>query len=86
MSVVGLQFLKTKLLGVPIPFHRDFPEVNLAVLREEARWTEKLRRGVVFIKEIVPASRRHLGRARHLQRELRHPADAGGDHSRFVSI
>ena len=53
VSVVGLRFLKTKLLGVPIPFHRDFPEVNLRfyvrrVVEGQAR------RGVVFIKEIVP--------------------------------
>ena len=53
VSVVGLQFLKTKLLGVPIPFHRDFPEVNLRfyVKREI---DGEVRRGVVFIKEIVP--------------------------------
>ena len=53
VSVVGLRFLKTKLLGVPIPFHRDFPEVNLRfyVRREVER---EVRRGVVFIKEIVP--------------------------------
>ena len=53
MSVVGLRFLKTKLLGVPIPFHRDFPEVNLRFyVRREVEG--QVRRGVVFIKEIVP--------------------------------
>lgn len=53
VSVVGLRFLKTKLLGVPIPFHRDFPEVNLRFyVRREV--DGELRRGVVFIKEIVP--------------------------------
>lgn len=53
VSVVGLQFLKTKLLGVSIPFHRDFPEVNLRFyVRREV--DGELRRGVVFIKEIVP--------------------------------
>lgn len=53
VSVVGLRFLKTKLLGVPIPFHRDFPEVNLRFyVRREVDGV--LRRGVVFIKEIVP--------------------------------
>ena len=52
VSVVGLRFLKTKLLGVPIPFHRDFPEVNLRFyVRREV--DGELRRGVVFIKEIV---------------------------------
>jgi uncharacterized protein len=29
VSVVGFQFLDTCLLGVVIPFHRDFEEVNL---------------------------------------------------------
>ena len=53
VSVVGLRFLKTKLLGVPIPFHRDFPEVNLRFyVRREV--DGETRRGVVFIKEIVP--------------------------------
>lgn len=53
VSVVGLRFLKTKLLGVPIPFHRDFPEVNLRFyVRREV--DGEVRRGVVFIKEIVP--------------------------------
>ena len=53
VSVVGLRFLKTRLLGVPIPFHRDFPEVNLRFyVRREV--DGELRRGVVFIKEIVP--------------------------------
>ena len=28
-SVVGFQFLDTRLLGIPVPFHRDFEEVNL---------------------------------------------------------
>ncbi len=53
VSVVGLRFLKTKLLGLPIPFHRDFPEVNLRFyVRREV--DGEVRRGVVFIKEIVP--------------------------------
>ena len=29
VSLVGFMFLKTKLLGVTIPFHSNFPEVNL---------------------------------------------------------
>ena len=29
VSMVGFLFLNTKLLGVPVPFHRDFEEVNL---------------------------------------------------------
>jgi uncharacterized protein YqjF (DUF2071 family) len=49
LSVVGFLFLDTRVLGVPIPFHRDFEEVNL---RFYVRRGEK--RGVVFVKEIVP--------------------------------
>ncbi len=53
LSVVGFLFLDTRLLGVPVPFHRDFEEVNLRfyVRRKSA---DTWRRGVVFIREIVP--------------------------------
>ena len=29
ISVVGFMFLNTRVFGVPIPFHRNFEEVNL---------------------------------------------------------
>ncbi len=29
VSVVGFRFLDTRVLGVPVPLHRDFDEVNL---------------------------------------------------------
>ncbi len=52
-SLVAFKFLDTKVLGVPIPFHINFEEINLRfyVRRETA---EETKRGVVFIKEIVP--------------------------------
>jgi uncharacterized protein len=53
VSVVGFHFLNTRVLGLPIPFHQNFEEVNLRFYvrrRAEEGW----RRGVVFIKEIVP--------------------------------
>ncbi|MGI9543864.1 MAG: YqjF family protein [Cyclobacteriaceae bacterium] len=53
VSLVGFMFLNTKLLGVPIPFHRNFEEVNLRFYvrhHHKGEW----RRGVVFAKEIVP--------------------------------
>ena len=31
VSVVGFLFLKTRVFGIPIPFHRDFEEVNLRI-------------------------------------------------------
>src|SRR5712691_12587094 len=53
VSVVGFLFLQTRVLGIPIPFHRDFEEVNLRIyVRRKAE--DGWRRGVVFIKEIVP--------------------------------
>jgi uncharacterized protein YqjF (DUF2071 family) len=53
VSLVGFRFLNTKVRGMPIPFHRDFDEVNLRFYvkrREDA----VVKRGVVFIQEIVP--------------------------------
>ncbi len=53
VSVVGFLFLRTRVLGIPIPFHQDFEEVNLRFyVRRKAN--DEWRRGVVFIKEIVP--------------------------------
>lgn len=53
VSIVGFLFQRTRILGLPIPFHRSFEEVNLRFyVRHKAR--EGWRRGVVFIKEIVP--------------------------------
>lgn len=53
VSLVGFMFLDTRVLRVPIPFHVNFEEVNLRfyVRRETG---DELRRGVVFVKEIVP--------------------------------
>lgn len=53
VSLVAFKFFDTKVLGVPIPFHINFLEVNLRfyVRREN---DNELRRGVVFVKEIVP--------------------------------
>lgn len=53
VSLVGFRFLRTRLLGVPVPFHANFDEVNLRFYVRCDVPTET-RRGVVFIKEIVP--------------------------------
>jgi uncharacterized protein YqjF (DUF2071 family) len=53
VSLVGFLFHNTRLKGFQIPFHKSFEEVNLRFYvryRDPAGW----RRGVVFIKEIVP--------------------------------
>ena len=53
VSIVGFRFLDTKLLGVPVPFHRNFTEVNLRFY-VRYRSSEGWRRGTSFISEIVP--------------------------------
>lgn len=53
VSLVGFLFENTRLLGIRFPWHTTFEEVNLRfyVRRREG---EQWRRGVTFIKEIVP--------------------------------
>lgn len=53
VSLVGFMFLRTRVLGIPVPFHTDFPEVNLRFYVRRKEGQEWLR-GVVFIREIVP--------------------------------
>jgi hypothetical protein len=53
LSVVGFLFLDIRLLGLPIPLHRDFEEVNLRFYVRR-RSADIWRRGVVFIRELVP--------------------------------
>ncbi len=53
MSLVGFLFKDVKLLGLSIPFHKTFEEVNLRFYvryKEQGEW----KRGTVFISEIVP--------------------------------
>jgi uncharacterized protein len=53
VSVVGFRFLDTRVLGAAVPLHGDFDEVNLRFYvrrRAEEGW----RRGVVFVRELVP--------------------------------
>ena len=53
LSMVGFRFLRTKVLGWRVPWHSNFEEVNLRFYVRR-RGPEGWRRGVVFIKEIVP--------------------------------
>ena len=53
VSFIGFLFEKVRVIGIKIPFHSDFEEVNLRfyVRRfENGAW----KRGAVFISEIVP--------------------------------
>jgi uncharacterized protein len=53
VSLIGFMFNNTRLLGIKIPFHVNFEEVNL---RFYVRYDDHgvWKRGAVFIKEIVP--------------------------------
>ena len=53
-SVVGFRFLGTRLLGVPIPLHRNFEEINLRFYVRYTTPEGEVRRGVVFVRELVP--------------------------------
>jgi uncharacterized protein YqjF (DUF2071 family) len=53
ISVVGFRFLKTRVLGWAFPFHCNFDEVNLRFYVRR-HTPEGWRRGVVFIRELVP--------------------------------
>src|SRR5690349_9487804 len=53
VSLVGFRFVNTRLKGFYVPFHRNFEEINLRFYvryHSNGEW----RRGVTFIKEIVP--------------------------------
>ncbi|MEO6542060.1 MAG: DUF2071 domain-containing protein [Ferruginibacter sp.] len=53
VSLVGFMFMNTRILGLKIPFHVNFEEVNLRFYvryHDNGEW----KRGTVFIKEIVP--------------------------------
>jgi uncharacterized protein YqjF (DUF2071 family) len=49
LSLVAFDFVNTRVKGVKIPFHIDFPEINLRYYVRAGH-----HRGVVFIKELVP--------------------------------
>lgn len=81
VSVVGFRFLNTRVLGVPVPFHRHFEEVNLRFYVRR-RTDHDVRRGVVFIKEIVPRRAvawvaRAVYGERYVALPMRHEIDAG---------
>ncbi len=53
VSFVAFHFLNTKVKGIGFPFHKDFEEINL---RFYVRYpsADGMKRGVVFIGELVP--------------------------------
>jgi uncharacterized protein YqjF (DUF2071 family) len=53
VSLVGFQFHNVRVRRISVPFHRNFPEVNLRFYvryKADGQW----KRGVVFVREIVP--------------------------------
>jgi uncharacterized protein len=53
LSIVGFRFHTTRLWGIPVPGHTSFPEINLRYYVRR-RVGNETRRGVVFVREIVP--------------------------------
>ena len=53
-SLVGFRFLDTRVLGVPVPGHRDFDEINLRFYVRRQAEDRTWRRAVVFVRELVP--------------------------------
>lgn len=90
VSVVGFLFLDTRVRGLAIPFHRNFEEVNLRYYVRR-KGPEGWRRGVGFVKEIVPrfaiaATARLLYGEKYVSLPMRHSIQ--GDPARggmFVS-
>jgi hypothetical protein len=83
VSVVGFLFLDARVFGAAIPFHREFEEVNLRFyVRRSAG--DGWRRGVVFVKEIVPRlaialTARALYGENYVAARMRHSIDEEAD-------
>jgi uncharacterized protein YqjF (DUF2071 family) len=83
VSVVGFLFLDTRVLGMSIPMHRNFEEVNLRFYVRR-KGPEGWRRGVVFIKEIVPrfaiaTVARVVYNENYVSMPMRHRIDMAGE-------
>lgn len=98
-SIVAFHFLDTRVRGLRIPFHINFPEINLRYYVKRGE-----RRGVVFWKELVPkyciaavanqiynepyeATRMHVAlQGPAAQRELLHTFRYGGAEHRIRAV
>lgn len=89
ISVVGFRFDEVRLCGLPVPGHTCFSEINL---RYYVRRTVagEVRRGVVFVREIVPLrtvalvanwlfNENYVTRPMHRKRQLATTQLAAGD-------
>lgn len=82
VSLVGFLFADTRLLGVPVPWHRTFEEVNLRFYVR--RPDPDGRRAVVFVRELVPrraiaAVARLAYNEPYLAVPMRHRCDLGAE-------
>jgi uncharacterized protein YqjF (DUF2071 family) len=53
VGLIAFLFLDTRVLGIPALFHQNFEEVNLRFYVQR-KTRDEVRRGVVFIRELVP--------------------------------
>jgi uncharacterized protein YqjF (DUF2071 family) len=81
VTLVGLRMLNTRVANVPLPLQEDLEQVNFRfyVWRREGH---ELRRGVVFIQEIVPSAAMTLGvrfffNEHYVSAPMRHKAEQG---------
>ena len=54
VTIVGFRVLDTRIAGVPMPLHQEFEQVNFRFYVWRQVGTH-IRRGAVFLKEIVPS-------------------------------
>lgn len=52
ISFVCFKFSNTKIYGIKMPFHQDFPEINIRTYVKSKRYKNK--KGIYFISEMVP--------------------------------
>jgi len=81
VSCVGFLFTDTRVMGIPVPFHTRFEEVNLRFYVGR-QGPEGWRRGVCFIREIVPrravaALARGVYNERYVAMPMRHTVELG---------
>jgi hypothetical protein len=90
VSLVAFLFLDTRVAGWPIPFHRNFEEVNLRFYVRRNNAGEG-RRGVVFIKELVPraaiaAVARWVYNENYQACPMRHTLERDADYSTELAL
>ena len=54
VSLVGFLFSNTRVLGLRVPLHETFEEVNLRFYVRRTTASREVRRAVVFVRELVP--------------------------------